>query len=57
MCMSIHDEIAADFSWMLQDFGKVIFNQGQPVLALISELQWPAPLAVGGEDEEACFIA
>ena len=57
MCMSIHDEIAADFSWMLQDFGKVIFYQGQPVLALISELQWPAPLAVGGEDEEARFIA
>lgn len=55
--MSIHDEIAADFSQMLQDFGKVIFYQGQPVLALISEPMLSGQLGIGGEVEEVRFNA
>ena len=55
--MSIHDEIAADFSEILQDFGKVIFYQGQPVLALISEPMLSSELVLGGEVDDVRFHA
>jgi hypothetical protein len=55
--MSIHDEIAADFSEILQDFGKVIFYQGQPTLALISEPMLSSELVLGGEVDDVRFHA
>ena len=55
--MTIHDEIAADFSEILQDFGKVIFYQGQPTLALISEPMLSGELMLGGEVDEVRFNA
>jgi hypothetical protein len=55
--MSIHDEIAADFSKILQDFGKVIFYQGQPTLALISEPMLSSELVLGGEVDDVRFHA
>ena len=47
--MSIHDEIAAHFAQILTEFGKVIFYQGQPTLALISEPMLSSELVLGGE--------
>ena len=55
--MSIHDEIAADFAQILQDFGKVIFYQGQPTLALISEPMLSSELVLGGEVDDVRFHA
>ena len=55
--MTIHEEIAADFSEILQDFGKVIFYQGQPTLALISEPMLSGELVLGGEVDEVRFNA
>ena len=55
--MTIHDEIAADFSEILQDFGKVIFYQGQPTLALISEPMLSSELVLGGEVDDVRFHA
>jgi hypothetical protein len=53
--VSIHDEIAADFSEILQDFGKVVFYQGQPLLALISEPMLASELVLGGEVDDVRF--
>ncbi len=53
--MSIHDEIAADFGEILQDFGKVVFYQGQPLLALISEPMLASELVLGGAVDDVRF--
>jgi hypothetical protein len=55
--MSIHDEIAADFAQILTEFGKVIFYQGQPTLALISEPILSSELVLGGEVDDVRFHA
>ena len=55
--MSIHDEIATDFAQILAEFGKVIFYQGQPTLALISEPMLSSELVLGGEVDDVRFHA
>jgi hypothetical protein len=55
--MSIHDEISADFAQILTEFGKVIFYQGQPTLALISEPMLSSELVLGGEVDDVRFHA
>jgi hypothetical protein len=55
--MTIHDEIAADFAQILTEFGKVIFYQGQPTLALISEPMLSSELVLGGEVDDVRFHA
>jgi hypothetical protein len=55
--MSIHDEIAADFAQILTELGKVIFYQGQPTLALISEPMLSSELVLGGEVDDVRFHA
>ncbi len=55
--MIIHDEIAADFSEILQEFGKIILYQGQSLLAMISEPMLSGELVLGGEIDAIRFTA
>lgn len=55
--MSIHEEIAADFSEILREFGKIILYQGQSLSALISEPMLSSELVLGGEVDDIRFTA
>ncbi|MCB1275989.1 hypothetical protein [Prosthecobacter sp.] len=55
--MSIHDEIATDFSEILQEFGKIIIYEDREIAALISEPMLSSELVLGGEVDDIRFTA
>jgi hypothetical protein len=55
--MTLQDEIAADFSEILQEFGKPVQFLGRTLLAMISEPMLSGELVLGGEVDDVRFTA